>query len=119
MTPGRLDLEIPRNGSDARIVQLFGVDPNGQEEVIDLTGFSFSAQARDRFGGAAIALGTVAIDDAAEGKVSLKWVGSQFDTFGSVQATAVAAWDLLMTDALGLPSIPVRGLLYISPEATA
>jgi hypothetical protein len=119
MTPGRLDLEVPRNGSDARLVQLLASDEDGVEAPIDVTGFSFTAQARDIFGGTVIAAAIVTIDTAAEGKIAMKWLGSDFDGFGDVMAPAIAAYDLKMVDGSGLPSVPVRGILYITAEATA
>lgn len=119
MTPARLDLEVPRNGSDSRLLQLMAPDDAGVEQAIDITGFSFSAQARDTSGGAVIATASVSIDTAAQGLISLAWVGSQFDGYGHPQAAAVCSWDLKMTDLGGVPSVPVRGVLYITPEATA
>jgi hypothetical protein len=119
MTPGRLDLEVPRNGSDARILQLFATDEDGVEAAIDITGFSFSVQARDAFGGDVIATASVTVIEATEGKIQVEWLGSAFDAFGDIFATAVAAWDLKQVDASAKPTVPVRGLIYITPEATA
>lgn len=119
MTPGRLDMEIPRNGSDARLLKLYTRDEDGAEAPCDLTGCTVSAVARDIFGGDEIATAAVNIDTPAEGLVSIEWRGSQFDGFGNLFATASAAWDLKVVDPDGLPTVPVRGILYISPEATA
>lgn len=119
MTPALLPLEVPRNGSDARILQLMAVDEVGIDQPIDVTGFTFTAQARDAFGGSVIATATVTIDTAAEGKVSVRWLGSQFDGYGSAFQAAVAGWDLKMIDGSGIPTVVVRGPIYITPEATA
>lgn len=119
MTPGRLDIEVPRNGSDARILQLMAEDEVGVDQPIDVTGYSFSAQARDVFGGSVIATATVTIDTAAEGKVALRWLGSQFDTYGNTFQACAASWDMKMVDGTGNPSVVLRGVLYITPEATA
>lgn len=119
MTPGRLDIEVPRNGSDARILQLMAADVVGIDQPIDVTGYSFTAQARDVPGGTVIATATVVIDTAVDGMVSMRWLGSQFDAYGSAFQMAVASWDLKMTDGSGLVSVPLRGVLYITPEVTA
>lgn len=118
MTPARLDLEVPRNGSDARTLQLYGTD-NGSEVVLDLTGHTVAVEARDVFGGTVIATATASIIDAAQGMISVTWLGSQFDAYGDNQGVAVAAYDLKLVDGTGQPSVPLRGLLHITPEATA
>ena len=119
MTPGRLDLEVPRNGSDSRILQLVGMDESGAEIPLDLSGYVVSARARDVFGGDYVATATAAIDDPSSGKVSIRFVGAQFDAFGDSSATAIAAWDLKIIGPDGVPEVPLRGIIYISPEATA
>jgi hypothetical protein len=119
VTPARLDLEVPRNGSDMRTLQLFTEDSAGVEVPLDLTGMDASATARDVFGGSTIVGASVSIIEAAQGKISLSWLGSNFDGFGDAFADSVAAWDLKLVDVDGVPVVPVRGILHITPEATA
>jgi acyl-CoA thioesterase len=118
-SPGTYSIEVPRNGSDVATFAFKAVAGDASEMPIDLTGYSLSAKARDVFGGSVIATAVVTVDSAADGVVTIKWVGSQFDSYGSPFKAAEAAWDLKMVDASGIPSIPVRGIITITPEATA
>lgn len=119
MTPGRLDLEVPRNGSDQRTLALMTLDDAGAEVPIDLTDYLVSANARDVFGGAVVATATVTISDAAAGEVNMTWLGSDFDAFGGPFADSIAAYDLRAEGDDGIPVVVLRGLLHITPEATA
>lgn len=115
MTPFWFDIEVPRNGSDFREYQM--LDASGV--AIDLTGWTITAQARDTAGGTVIATATVALVEPTNGIFSVKWLGSQFDAYGSAQAMAVAAIDIKAIDASSLPIAITRGTLYITPEVTA
>ena len=120
MTPGRLDIEVPRNGSDARTLQLLTRDPaTGGEVPYDLSDTLVIARARNVFGGGVISSASVTISDAAEGKIDVIWLGSQFDGYGNAFQTALAAYDIRLVGADGIPVIPIRGTIYISPEASS
>lgn len=115
MTPFWFDLEVPRNGSDYREYQMVDVD----DAAIDITGWTITAQARDTAGGSVIATGVVELVEPTNGIFSIKWLGSQFDSYGDPRALAVAAFDVKAVDPSSIPIVPLRGPVYITPEVTA
>ena len=119
MTPFLLDIEVPRNGSDDRLLYIYDIDDNGVQSPRDLTNHTASAIARDVFGGAVIATAVCSIPEPTLGRISMKWLGSQFDNYGDTMALVIAAYDLKLIDEASLPTVPVRGTLYITPESTA
>ena len=109
-----LNIDVPRNGEFYREITLVAQDGN----PIDLTGAAVSASARDIPGGTVVASATVVLIEASAGKFTLRWTGSDFDSFGSAAEIARPSYDVKVVRA-GLTEIPFRGYLNLLPENTA
>lgn len=110
-----LDIEVPRNGDYYGEWRLEDIDGN----PIDLTGHTLTMQARPVAGDTTvIAYATLDLVEPADGRVTVRWQGSDFDGFGNVFQLTRAAYDLRDIYPDGVIQIPVRGHLLITPEAT-
>lgn len=111
----RIDLNVPRNGHFFGELRLTDIDGN----AIDVTGHAFAMDAREIAGdGTVIASATVAIVEAADGRISVKWRGADFDAVGEPTVDVVVAYDLKETYPDGTIDIPLRGNLILIPEVT-
>ena len=111
-----LDLQVPRNGSIEKELQLLDVEG----APIDLTGHTITATARETAGtGSTIATAAITLVEPTDGRLSIRWNGSSFDAVGEPTEIARVAWDMKHVYPSTFIDIPVRGQLIIFPEVTA
>lgn len=109
-----LDIDVPRNGHYFQEWQM--LDSDG--DAIDITGHTITMKATAVPGGSNVATATIAVLEATAGRISVKWTGSDFDSFGNVYQISRAAYDLKDVYPDGTINVPVRGALNVIPEST-
>jgi hypothetical protein len=107
-----LNIDLPRNGHFLRELTVYAQDGS----VVDLTGATLEASARDIPGGTIIASAAVSLVEATAGKLELLWTGSDFDSFGSLTQVARPSYDLKIT-LNGITDV-IRGQINLLPEST-
>lgn len=108
-----LNIDLPRNGHFVRELTAYAQDGS----IVDLTGATIEARARDIPGGTLIgASATITLTEPAAGKFQMLWAGSDFDGFGSVTEVARPSYDCKITKA-GVTDV-FRGQINLIPEST-
>jgi hypothetical protein len=113
VTSSPLDINLPRNADVALGYQLVGAD----NLPVSLTGITgMAASVRDIPDGTVIGSGAVAITDAANGKVEVRFNGAAFSAYGDDFTTAQAVWNLTGNWPDGTTQEVFRAYLYLLPE---
>lgn len=115
MRTGRLDIRVNRNGSYYEEWRLRSYD--GQP--INLTDLLIDMKVRATNGqGNVLATAEIVKLDAFDGAISVKLHGSQFSTVPMGREVVTLSYDLRITYPDGVKSIPVAGLILLTPGAT-
>lgn len=107
-----MNIDLPRNGHFLREFTVYAQDGS----IVDLTGATIAASARDIPGGVIIASADATVTDGPAGKFELLWTGSDFDSFGSLTQVARPSYDCKIT-LLGITDV-FRGQINLIPEST-
>lgn len=108
-----LNIDVPRNGHFMRDLTVYAQDGS----IVDLTGATLEADARDIPGGTVIASAALTIIEASAGVFRMIWTGADFDAFGSLTEVARPSYDCKITKA-GITDV-FRGQINLIPESTA
>lgn len=109
-----LNIDLPRNGHFLRELTAYAQDGS----IVDLTGATLEASARDIPGGTVIASAVMTLTDPTAGKFEMLWTGADFDAFGSLTEVARPSYDAKITPLGGVTDV-FRGQINLIPECTS
>lgn len=111
--PGRLDIEVPRDGhylEGWRLRDIAGV-------ALNLTGHTVTAAAQAASGtGPVVASAVIDLYDALNGRFNMKWTGTDFAGVEGATEIVRLAWKLRDTAPDGITKDIVAGEIILTPE---
>jgi hypothetical protein len=115
--PARLDIAVQRN--EAFMATLTIADDAGV--AIDLTGQTLAMQVKSKTSSTTVQAADIEVTDAVHGEITITVdasLGSPLHTHGDPLTTEELPYDLILTDAGGMPTALLAGYVILSRGVT-